>query len=201
MQITAIEVPVPVGISGEWRIEEFEVVDDALGQTRAAIKRDPYEYVPPGKYKRLMRNDVVVMSNTPMEIDTNKHFIAYAKGRVLINGLGMGMVLTAILDKPEVESVTVIEASKDVIALIAPTFANNPKLTIINDCAFEYKPPKGVRYDAVWHDIWDELCGDNVVEMKKLHRKYARRADWQNSWGYRICLNLKDRAERSGRYR
>lgn len=198
MQLQAIDVPVPVGVSGEWRIEEFEVVDDSLGEIRAILKRDPFEHVPPGKYKRLMRNSDVIMSNTPMEIETNIDFIRNAKGNVLINGLGMGMVLTAILDKPEVESVTVIESSPDVIALTGPTFIDHPKLTIINCCAFEYKPPKGKRYDAVWHDIWDYLCGDNVAEMRRLHRKYSRRSEWQGSWGYRICLNLLDRANRSG---
>ncbi len=44
----------------------------------------------PGKYRRLSNNGEVVMSNTPMEINTCMEFIERATGRVLINGLGLG---------------------------------------------------------------------------------------------------------------
>ena len=56
------------------------------------------------------------------------------------------------------------------------------KLNIICADALEWKPPKGTRYNAVWHDIWDNICGDNLDDMKKLHRKYGRRTNWQGSW-------------------
>lgn len=31
--------------------------------------------------------------------------------------------------------------------------------------------------DAVWHDVWDELCTDNLPQMHRLHR----RSDWRGS--------------------
>jgi hypothetical protein len=34
---------------------------------------------------------------------------------------------------------------------------------------------KGKRYDMVWHDIWDDICSDNLEGMAKLHRKYGDR--------------------------
>lgn len=55
-------------------------------------------------------------------------------------------------------------------------------MQIINADAFAYKPPKSKRYGAVWHDIWANICADNLPEMHKLHRKYGRIADWQGSW-------------------
>ena len=48
--------------------------------------------------------------------------------------------------------------------------------------ALEYKPPRGEQYDVVWHDIWPNICTDNLPEMHKLHRKYGRRCNWQGSW-------------------
>lgn len=131
---------------------------------------------------RLMRGSTVVMSNTPMEIRTNRTFVRYAKGNVLINGLGLGMVLTAILRKPEVESVTVIEAAAEVIELVAPTFRDDPRVEIVHANAFDYQPPKGMRFDAVWHDIWDFISAENLPEMHRLHRKYGQRTPWQASW-------------------
>lgn len=181
--IEHIHVAVPDGVRGDWRVESFTVSDEEARRTllRAAVKGCG-EYVPPGNYKRLMRGGIVVMSNTPMEARTHRAFFRRAKGSVLINGLGLGMVLTAILRKPEVDSVTVIEASAEVIDLVAPTFRGDPRVRIVHASAFDYQPAKGERFDAVWHDIWDYICADNLPEMHRLHRRYARHTDWQASW-------------------
>jgi hypothetical protein len=128
-----------------------------------------------------MRHGTVVMSDTPAEKQDHYGFVHAAKGHCLINGLGIGMCLKAVLLKESVTAVTVVEKSADVIALVAPYYTD-PRVEIVHSCAFEYEPPKGVRYGAVWHDIWDNICSDNIEQMKRLHRKYGRRAGWQGSW-------------------
>jgi hypothetical protein len=65
--------------------------------------------------------------------------------------------------------------------LVWPNYEGQ-RCEVVCSSALDYKPPKGVTYGAVWHDIWDAICVDNLDEMKKLHRKYGRRADWQGSW-------------------
>ena len=188
-----IPISVPDGISGDWRVETFTVSKEEADFANIRAMFRPLERIEPGTYKRLMNGRTVVMSNTPMEIDTNRDILREARGQVLINGLGLGMVLTFILAKPEVEHVTVVEKNADVIALVGPTFANE-RLTIVHADAFEYQPKKGVRFAAVWHDIWNFVCSDNLAEMAKLKRKYARRADWQGCWSHIECL----RAQRRG---
>jgi hypothetical protein len=183
-----IEIDVPDGVCGEYTVESFEV---------SRIEADLYNIrsrdrgIFPGTYKRLKRGGYLLMSNTPVEISDHIKFIHKATGDVLINGLGLGMALKAILDKPSVTSVTVVEISKEVISLVGPTYIKDPRVSIINDSAFDYKPPKGTRYQAVWHDIWDDICSTNLVEMERLHRKYGRRTDWQGSWCRLECLRLK----------
>lgn len=169
---------VPDGVCGDWRIESFTVSDQ---ESRWTALR-PREYVAPGTYKRLMRGRTVVMSNTPMEIRTNWSIVHRATGSVLINGLGLGMVLAAILEKPEVEAVTVVEIAEEVITLVGPTYQSDPRVEIIHADAMAYRPAKGQRFNAVWHDIWDYICADNLTQMRTLHRRYGRRADWQGSW-------------------
>lgn len=185
----------PDGVRGHWRVETFSVSDQAA-QTSAlrALFDGPDVYVPPGVYKRLTRGSTIVMSNTPMELRTNAEFIRRATGRVLINGLGLGIVLTAILQKPDVHSITVIETAQEVIDLVAPTFCDDLRVTIIHADAFEYRPPTGARYDVVWHDIWDDICPGNLREMTRLHRKYARLAIWQGSWAREQCKRALLRA-------
>lgn len=124
------------------------------------------------------------MTDTPAEIRDLYPLRRMATGQVLINGLGLGVAVEMCLSKPEVEHVTVIEISQEVIQLVGSylKLIHGDRLTVIHADAFEYKHPKGVRYNAVWHDIWDSICADNLPEMHRLHRKYGRRTDWQGSW-------------------
>lgn len=188
-----IEVTVPDGAKGEWVIDSFHVSEEdaAYSRRRAAATLGREPAIPAGRYKRLMRGTVLVMSNTPMEIDTHREFIRMARGNVLINGLGLGMALTAILRKPEVMTVTVVELSVEVIDLVGPTFANDARVSIICGDAFTWTPPRGARYDAVWHDIWDDITSENLPQMAELHRKYARRTRWQESWAREECRALR----------
>lgn len=179
---TQIAIDVPDGRSGKCAVETFTIKEPS---TRMTVR--PGEFIPRGTYKRLIVDGACMMSNTPMEIRTNMPILRAATGDVLINGLGLGMVLTEILKKPDVHSVTVIESREDVIKLVAPTFADDRRVTIIHADAFTWKPPKDAYYDAVWHDIWPDVCGDNYPQMKTLHRRYARRAAWQDSWQRETC--------------
>lgn len=179
-----IDIDVPDGVSGDWKVETFEVQARELSQMLSMMKYG--RGVPAGTYKKLSYRGSVVMSNTPDEIRDFISFVWKAKGSVLVNGLGLGVLLKALLNKPEITEITVIEKSIDVINLVAPTYQDD-RLTIINADAFEWKPPRGKRYNAVWHDIWNDICGDNLPEMQKLHRKYGRKCDYQASWARELC--------------
>jgi len=183
-----ITVQVPDGVCGKYKIDTFEITQEEADWNNVRASLGRCRMISPGIYKRLKRGSDTIMSNTPAEIQDHINFINNAHGRVLINGLGIGMALKAILEKDDVVSVTVVEIAPEVIELVGSTYTVDPRVEIINASAFDYKPPQGRHYQAVWHDIWDDLCGDNVIEMNKLHRKYARRSDWQGSWGRRECL-------------
>lgn len=178
---------VPAGESGKWRVEKFDVTEEELGifNLRASMHGGRHMY--PGSYTRLMRGGVVVMSDTHAELSDHYDFVREAQGHVLINGLGLGLCLQMILAKDDVERVTVVERSRDVIRLTWPTFMEEPRAGIYHASAFDWQPPRGERYGAVWHDIWDNICADNLPEMKALHRKYGRRTDWQGSWCRAEC--------------
>lgn len=192
MKHSIIDIPVADARSGDWAVESFEMSErqSRFTKLRASLGHT-LEYCPPGKYKRLVRGRTIVMSNTPMELLTNQPIIRAAKGRVLINGLGLGMVLVAILKKKSVKEVRVIEKSEDVIKIVGPAFTADPRVQIIQGDAFKYDLNPGESFDCVWHDIWDAICGDNLAEMKKLEARYAGRCFWQDSWGKRECLRAR----------
>lgn len=176
------KVEVPVAASGQWRVEKFAVTPELA---RLDAIRSRGRSIRPGDYTRLMRGGCVVMSDTPAEMSDHWAAVHKAKGRVHINGLGLGMVLNACLLKPEVEHATVVEKSPDVIAMVAPHYRDKfgDRVTIIEADALEYRPAKGRRLGMVWHDIWDYICADNLEQMKALHRRWGRFTEWQGSWG------------------
>ncbi len=173
---------VPEGEKGVAKIEKFSVTRD--GSALAALRG---VYVPLGDYTRLLINGGLVMSDTPKEYSDHADFFRMAKGDVLIHGLGLGCALNVVANKPQVESITVVEIEQDVIDLVAPHFQHK-NIEIIHADAMTWTPPKGKRYHAVWHDIWPNICTDNLKEMGTLHRRYGRRCDWQGSWSKEECL-------------
>ena len=178
---------VPNGKKGPWTIDEFEVKDGpelAMANFRSLRDDRGYSYLEPGKFKRLRHeNRGVVMSNTRMEVHSNWDAFSKATGRVLINGLGLGMLLEGILSKPCVTYVRVIEVDQDVIDLVGPHFTKDPRVEIICADAYEYRPAVGERFDYAWHDIWDSITEDNLPLMAKLGRRYGKRvANAQGFW-------------------
>ena len=178
---------IPEGKIGDWEVERFEITKWGADchNLRCSIKGQYGQMVAPGTYTRLVNDGITVMSDTPAEIGENSRVVAVAKGDILINGLGLGWVVKALMVIKEVEHVTVIEISSEVIQLVGKYLLERyPKrLTIIQADALEWKPPKGHNiYDCVWHDIWNTICATNYESMKKLHRKYGRKCRWQGSW-------------------
>jgi len=171
---------------GDWSIEYFSLSQE---QARIATMREAQSTFPfrvdPGDYVKLIfQDDVntpeVVMSNTWMECATHNHPKRFGTGSILINGLGLGMIAQTLALKDDVDRITVIEKSPDVIAMVQPYL--HDKITVIEADAYTWSPPKHEKYDYVWHDIWHNVDRLNLPEMQKLHRKYGRRSHGQESW-------------------
>jgi len=180
-------VNVPEGRLGDWSVERFEVSEEGAAFWNLRQYVNPQRglrLISPGTYTRLTRGKTLVMSDTPSEVQDHLEAIGRAEGAVLIHGLGLGMVASACLDKPEVDHVTIVENSPDVIGLVGPWLKERygDRVEIIEADARTWKPPTGARWDMVWHDIWDDLCTDNLPEMHTLHRRFGRRSKWQGSW-------------------
>jgi hypothetical protein len=178
-------VSIPEGESGDWKVVRYTVTETDAMMFNLRLARDGQRrrIVPPGTYTKLIhKGEGVVMSDTPAEGWEHQDLYRQARGKVLLNGLGLGFALSAILAKPQVESVTVIEKAPDVIKLVGPAFAGNPRVKIIEADALTWRPPKGERFDVVWHDIWTTIGHDNKPQMTQLRRAYARKTGWQGCW-------------------
>ena len=187
---------IPNDAIGKWQVETYEVTAE---DARWDLLRATFSFssggrsTPQGTYTRLMCGGVTVMSDTPDEINDHRYAIQCAKGNVLVNGLGLGVFAQAVLEKPEVEHVTIIEISPEVIYLVGRYFEMrySERVTIIEADALTWQPPPNTKYDLVWHDIWDNICADNLPEMKTLTKRYGSRTQWQASWCRGHCEWLR----------
>jgi hypothetical protein len=183
------KVSVPEGRRGKWAVERFVVPEHSIKGMRCALEGRP---IPAGEYTALRDGGTfgTVMSDTPAEVRDIMPCVAAAKGRVLINGLGLGVLLNAVLAKASVSHVDVVEVEPDVAALVWPTYAGDLRAHLHIADAFEIKWPARAKWDVAWHDIWGGICSDNVQQMARLKKKYARRVRWQGCWCEREARRL-----------
>ena len=109
---------------GEAVLSTLTVPDNFYTQMynlRAIRDLDLHRVVPPGEYTQLHVDNVLMMSDTPAEAWEHEDAYKRATGHVLVNGLGLGMFVHAILKKPEVTQVTVVEKSQDVVDIVWPS--------------------------------------------------------------------------------
>jgi hypothetical protein len=137
-------------------------------------------------YVRLIKKgEGVMMSDTPMERNTNRGFIAKANGDVLIFGLGLGLIILPLLNKENVKSITVVELYQDLIDVVSPILRlNDPKckLKIIQGDCFEAHNiiDKTKKFDCIYGDIWIGINTDNYEEMKTLTKNWKNRINREN---------------------
>ena len=151
---------IPEGMSWLWYVKKAKVESDTI-----IIRNSRFVEIPAGNYTFLHRiTDATihhdppgecVMEDTPVELKTHLGFVIHARGRVLVTGLGLGCVTRGLLANPNVEHVTVIENSKDVLKLVLPSMlALNDRLDVIEADAFEWVAKNKDHYDCGWHDLW-----------------------------------------------
>jgi hypothetical protein len=118
-----------------------------------------------------------IMSSNLFERLTNQNFINSAKGDVIIFGLGLGLILFPLLEDEEINSITVIDKSVDIIDNLGPIIKNydvNNKLTIINGDAFTYyQQLNDVKFDVMYFDYWnivDRTIYNDMETLKELYK-------------------------------
>jgi hypothetical protein len=108
------------------------------------------------------RQWVPIMSDTPAEIVEHALALNNATGNVLITGLGLGCLPHALLSKPDVTRIDIIEIDPDVIELTGAYFID-PRVHIHQGSAADLSAvPADLRWDYAWHDIWSHISARNL---------------------------------------
>jgi len=182
---------IPMGWSDLWYIVKSNFTDPT-----PSIRHKKPVVVPPGTYTFLYRlTDAtlycdppgeVVMEDTPFELQTHLGFIMQARGRVLVTGLGLGCVVRGLLANPDVQHVTCIEDSEDVLKLVGPHMPKE-RLTILEADALEWTAKNTEPFDCAWHDLWTDR-GNGEPHLDHWHARLLmncwKTVQRQGAWAF-----------------
>lgn len=200
-----MRVDVPVGEVRGMKIAKFEVKGPDTWTKEDEKRTDvisPLEYVrmqmdgrapKPGWYTRLSEGSQVWMSDTTAERRDHAEPVLLMSSikaeRVVINGLGLGMVLAAALTFDSVKHVDVVEFDDRVIELVGPHYLKDPRVRIHHGDAVEQMAKWGPedRWDVGWTDIWPDIDANNLPQMKQFTEFYGERCGWHGNWAEDIA--------------
>jgi hypothetical protein len=178
-------IRIPEKKLGKWELKMMEL------RPCEAFVRDDFCVYPDGRmipqigffmrtfpYPAALEGGREWMTLMPNETNTTKPAINFSEGKVLTYGLGLGYFAYMSALKENVESVTVVERSRDVIDLvkkyILPQLPNPEKLEIVESDAFEFaeKRMQEGGYNTVFTDIWhDPSDGCDLYLRMKTYEK------------------------------
>jgi hypothetical protein len=142
----------------------------------------------PIRFAMLKIDGQTVMSETPQEAGAMKEDASKARGRALVAGLGLGVILKYMRRKCSV--IDVVEPSQEVIDAYADyrngkVQYDNLYKTTIED--FLLAPPRPPKYDFVYLDTWYGLDSEylpHINWMTAKARQFLRKGGLVASWGY-----------------
>lgn len=142
----------------------------------------------------LWQDNEVWMLDAPSEMNTIEPYAKKAKGKVLTFGLGIGFYVYMALLNDDVESVTIVERSPEVIQLfntvLKSQFPQNKEIVIIQGDAFDYFNEDTLnRYDSVFVDIW-QSNKDGLEMIERLLEQYNPPFDHVDFWIESSCMEI-----------
>ncbi len=201
-------IKIPNVTDGNWELRT-EIYPAYRGMIAGDIILDDFREIPPlgffpceFRFPAVLEDGNEWMTLTPVDVDTCDGAIEAAHGKVVTFGLGLGYYAYMVSEKPEVDSITVIEKSPDVIALfkkhILPQFPHRDKVRIIEFDAFEYAEHcmPSEKFDYAFVDTWRD-ASDGAPMYEKMKRLEHLSPDTEFSYWIENFLISGLRAERA----
>jgi len=196
------QVDYPAAVYGRMAIETFRIPNNTRAERiqLEGMERDTGS----GVFRRLVETvqgddgpeKKLWMSDTRAEIAEHYPFFrqlhrseAQKDKRILVNGLGLGLVVHGALQFSGIGHIDVVEKDPDVIGLVGPLIPDD-RIAIHQDDAYTIKWPRGTRWDIAWHDVWPEISDENLPGMNQLMARYKHRVGVQQCWQRKGCLAM-----------
>jgi hypothetical protein len=180
--------------AGSWRLCSMEMRRDSEAWELYTWRGTP---IPEGAYLGLFEGapgkDTIWMSDVPPEIwsmwDAIEALRDTACRRVLITGLGLGVIVKHALRQPHIRRVDVVELSADVLRLVRPHYRDR-RLHVHHGDALTIDLGLRRTWDFAYHDYWKDVTAANLPAMHAVMERYAGRVGHQRCWRQAACIRM-----------
>jgi len=125
---------------------------------------DLYYIENPINVTALLINGEIVMVDDPLHWLGMMMLAKVCRGRTLIGGLGLGLILHHLKNNEKVDVIDVVEINNDVIQLIKPFLPKDDRVNIICDNVLRYKYLRE-GYDTIVLDLWVKDASTDHARM------------------------------------
>jgi len=123
-----------------------------------------YEQDSPIIVTALKINGDIVMVDDPLHWIGMQRLAEHCKGRVIIAGLGLGLILHHLVKNKDVDEIGVIENNKDVVDLIEPLLPQDDRVTIHIEDIRAFELSFLAMFDTIVFDVW--VKGDKGMKVE-----------------------------------
>ena len=124
---------------------------------------------------RLYEDDFEWMSDAPYEKTTQKLLVDVCEGKVLVGGLGLGIVVEPLAAKDSVTRIVVVEKSPEVIEMVWKHLDHKGKGTVVCQDIFDYLKTTKEDFNYICIDVWRYVNSNTynniVLPLRKLAEK------------------------------
>jgi hypothetical protein len=192
-------IKIPEQAIGEYAIKHlhYKAGPIARSNMRTAIiggqSESPLEFDRPTQWHELVYEGGTWMTDLPIEQQQHDNELEpMTEGDILVGGLGLGYAATILAARPDVNRVTVVEISPEVIALVQP-YLKDPdgKIEVVQADLLDYldRDALDTMYDWCFYDIWQRdgvtTFLDTVIPLRRMSCENGWASDDENV----ICWN------------
>ncbi|ACH64794.1 hypothetical protein ACTFQF_00500 [Aliivibrio fischeri] len=180
---------------GEWTLKSFPDTNHAgYFSTNSGL----------GVGVSLLKNGTPVMSQTPLELESHLMAQHSARGRVVVAGIGLAMIILSLLKKKEVTNLIALEIDSEIISMYPHILSGESKklwesniksgrLKIIKvDCKSKFNNDIlneiGI-VDYLWADIWNDLGSIEALGITQ-HLAEQLKPKQCDYWGVEIFIAI-----------
>lgn len=187
--IQAARVPLSVEpqLFGLWGIERVDVIESGhflmVGARQQTILRRITEATVHLAVDGRASGEIV-MEDSRQELRKHLPIWMHGRGRILITGLGLGCVVRALLIKPDVTHIDVVERDPGILRVLGAEFEAEPRVTMHLGDAHTIHWPHKTMWDFAWHDIWSRGDEEHLTmsHMRLINRYQHMVFNQQGAW-------------------
>lgn len=137
------------------------------------------------KSAQLTVREELMMSITPFELQSHVNPILWAKGAVLVAGLGLGYYINQIKNCPTVKRILVVEKEQEVIDAYLAEFGSHSKIQFHQGDVFKFHSDE--KWDFFYIDIWPIFEFDKTIKQTQMILSNITCERWA-FWGIEFFL-------------